>query len=156
MTLLDPRLWLAALLLVLAAVFGGYLKGRTDGAGKERAAQQAATLKAVQAARHEEQRRTNEQARIANEAAKERDKARDDARTAAATADRLRKRVADLVARNSAASSGSSSTDDPLGVLADVLTRADRRAGILAEYADAARIAGEACQRSYDALTSPR
>ncbi|MGE8453556.1 MAG: DUF2514 family protein [Pseudomonadales bacterium] len=29
---------------------------------------------------------------------------------------------------------------------------ADRRAGILAEYADAARIAGQACERSYDAL----
>lgn len=40
MNLLDPRLWLAALLLVLAAVFGGYVKGRADGAHKERTAQQ--------------------------------------------------------------------------------------------------------------------
>ncbi|MCT9015390.1 DUF2514 family protein, partial [Cupriavidus gilardii] len=32
-------------------------------------------------------------------------------------------------------------------------SRADRRAGILAEYADAARIAGQACERAYDALS---
>ncbi len=42
---------------------------------------------------------------------------------------------------------------DPIGVLADVQRRADERAGILAKYADAARIAGEACERSYDSLT---
>ncbi|MGX6566818.1 DUF2514 family protein [Cupriavidus necator] len=30
----------------------------------------------------------------------------------------------------------------------------DRRAGELAEYGDSARIAGQACERSYDALTS--
>ncbi|MEG1735660.1 MAG: DUF2514 family protein, partial [Comamonas sp.] len=32
--------------------------------------------------------------------------------------------------------------------------RADKRAGILAEYADAARIAGAGCERDYDALTA--
>ena len=41
---------------------------------------------------------------------------------------------------------------DPIGVLADVLGRADARAGILAEQADRLRIAGESCERSYDAL----
>ncbi|MBY4946989.1 DUF2514 domain-containing protein [Cupriavidus respiraculi] len=153
MTFLDPRVWLAALLLALTALCGGYLKGRVDGSQKERAAQQAATLAAVQAARLEEQRRTNEQARIANEAAKEREQARADARASAAAADRLRKRVAELVASNSAAPTGGASTDDPIGMLADVLTRADRRAELLAEYADAARIAGQACERAYDSLS---
>lgn len=43
---------------------------------------------------------------------------------------------------------------DPAGVLADVLGRIDERAGILAGYADAARIAGQACERSYDSLTA--
>lgn len=42
---------------------------------------------------------------------------------------------------------------DAIGVLADVLGRADKRAGILAAYADAARTAGAQCERNYDALT---
>jgi hypothetical protein len=37
--------------------------------------------------------------------------------------------------------------------VADVLGRADERAGELAEYADRARIAGQQCERDYDALT---
>lgn len=39
------------------------------------------------------------------------------------------------------------------GMLADVLKRADDRAGILAEHADRARAAGLQCQRDYEALT---
>lgn len=42
---------------------------------------------------------------------------------------------------------------DPIGLLVDVLGRADKRAGELAQYADRLRIAGVACERSYDALT---
>ncbi|WP_399677111.1 DUF2514 family protein [Xenophilus sp.] len=42
---------------------------------------------------------------------------------------------------------------DPLDLLVDVLGRADARAGELAEYADRARIAGQACERAYDAIT---
>lgn len=42
---------------------------------------------------------------------------------------------------------------DAIGVLADVLGRADRRAGLLAAYADAAHVAGLKCERDYDALT---
>lgn len=48
---------------------------------------------------------------------------------------------------------GGPPAEDPIGMLADVLGRLDRRAGVLAEYADAARIAGQACERSYDSLT---
>lgn len=50
--------------------------------------------------------------------------------------------------------SGSAPAADPLDVLADVLGRADDRAQALAAYADQARIAGLACERSYDSLTS--
>jgi hypothetical protein len=39
---------------------------------------------------------------------------------------------------------------DPIGVLADVLGRADERASILAELADRRGIAGQACERLYD------
>lgn len=41
-------------------------------------------------------------------------------------------------------------------LIADVLGRADQRAGELAEYADRARIAGQQCERDYDALTTAR
>ncbi len=43
---------------------------------------------------------------------------------------------------------------DPILLLADVLGRADQRAGDLAQYADAARVAGQKCERDYDALIS--
>ncbi|MCT9074912.1 DUF2514 family protein [Cupriavidus gilardii] len=163
--------WRAVAVVVLAgAAFGagwtvnGWRKGGEidrlrRGYAEERLAQEVAKVGAVGDARREEQRRLFEQAEIANAAKKEAAKARADARDADAVAGRLRKRVADLVATNraggdSAATSGSTAAGDPLGVLADVLSRADRRAGILAEYADAARIAGHACERAYAALTA--
>lgn len=40
-----------------------------------------------------------------------------------------------------------------VAVLADLLGRCSERRAELAEYADEARIAGQACERSYDALT---
>jgi Flp pilus assembly protein TadB len=40
---------------------------------------------------------------------------------------------------------------DPIGVLADVLGRADDRAQLLAELADRRYLAGRACEREYDA-----
>lgn len=52
-----------------------------------------------------------------------------------------------------AATSARQPGGDPIGLLVDVLGRADKRAGELAEYADRLRIAGIACERSYDALT---
>lgn len=113
-------------------------------------------VKASDRARTEEQRRIAAQTEIANAAKQEAEQARADARAADAVAGQLRQRVAELVAAsragNPAAASGSEAAGDPLGVLADVLSRADRRAGILAEYADTARIAGQACERSYDSL----
>lgn len=48
---------------------------------------------------------------------------------------------------------GGTPTKDPAGVLADVLGSVDARAGILAKLADDSRIAGQACERSYDSLT---
>jgi hypothetical protein len=162
--------WRAVAVVVLAgAAFatGWSVQGwRKDGEidslrrsyAEERLAQEAAKVGAVGDARREEQRRLFEQAEIANAAKKEADQARADARAADAIAGRLRQRVADLVAASraggdSTATSGGSAAGDPIGMLADVLGRCDRRAGILAQYADAARIAGQACERTYEALT---
>lgn len=62
-----------------------------------------------------------------------------------ATAARARAQCA-----NTAASELRPSTDDPIGVLAHVLGRADARAGELADVAEQRGIAGRACERAYD------
>ncbi|WP_175992597.1 DUF2514 family protein [Burkholderia vietnamiensis] len=115
-----------------------------------------AQTEAVEAARTEEQRRTAAQQEIAENASKERDQASADAAAAASAADGLRKQVAVLVerARHPAATAGSAPAGDPIGVLADVLGSIDDRAGELAKIADERGIAGQQCERDYDALTA--
>lgn len=125
---------------------------------KEHAAE--AQTQAVNAARAEEQRRTAAQSEIANDANTQRTAALADAFAARAAAGSLRDQVASLVrsakaARHSTAAAGSAPTGDALDLLADVLGRADERAGELAKIADDSRIAGQQCERDYDALTSP-
>ena len=53
---------------------------------------------------------------------------------------------------NTAASKLRPSTDDPIGVLAYVLGRADERAGELADVAEQRGIAGRACEREYNSI----
>ncbi len=70
--------------------------------------------------------------------------------------DRLRAALAAFAARpwpHPGPVAHGSPAGDPIGVLADLLSRADTRAGILAEFADAAHAAGKQCQRAYEALT---
>ncbi|HDR8924497.1 TPA: DUF2514 domain-containing protein [Burkholderia vietnamiensis] len=114
-----------------------------------------AQTKAVEAARIEEQRRTAAQTEIANDANQQRTAALADAFAARAAAGSLHQRVDQLVAaaRHPTVAAGGSTAGDALDLLADVLGRADQRAGDLAEYADHARIAGQQCERDYDALT---
>ena len=78
-----------------------------------------------------------------------------DAAAAAATADSLQQQV-DRLARRPArcpAAAGGSEAADPAGLLlADLLERINSRARELAAYADRARIAGVACEKSYGVL----
>ncbi|WP_269501126.1 DUF2514 family protein [Burkholderia sp. IMCC1007] len=115
-----------------------------------------AQTRAVETARTEEQRRTAAQSEIANDANQQRTTALADAFAARAAAGSLQQRVHQLVAaaRHPTATAGSPAAGDALDLLADVLSRADQRAGELAEYADSARIAGQQCERDYDALTA--
>ena len=73
---------------------------------------------------------------------------------------RLRDQLATLVNRyradrapgtNPAAAEHQPPAGDAIGVLADVLGRADQRAGELADFADRAHAAGLSCERDYDA-----
>ncbi|MCO1358811.1 DUF2514 domain-containing protein [Burkholderia multivorans] len=151
----DPRFWLAVVVACVIGVTGGYCKGHHDADQSATVADQAKQIRELKAARDEYQRRTTAQQENASHAAKERDQARADAAAAVTAADGLRKQVAGLVerARHPAATPGSAAAGDALDLLADVLGRADQRAGELAEYADRARIAGQQCERDYDALT---
>ncbi len=82
--------------------------------------------------------------------------ARADADAARTAEQRLRARLAAVQARartaDSAVASGSAPAGQATDVLADVLGQCIGRVRSLAEYADAARIAGEACERSYYSL----
>ncbi|WP_227459329.1 DUF2514 family protein [Cupriavidus pauculus] len=166
MSLLDPRVWLAVILGLALAYGGGRWQQSTHdkaayAAERTKAALSAAVdqVKAVDRARAEEQRRTAAQTEIANVAKHDADTARADARAAGDAADRLRQRVDQLLAsartaKDPGAAGGGQdkSGGDPLDVLVDVLGRSDKTSGILADYADQLKVAGLACERSYDAL----
>lgn len=119
-----------------------------------------AAQKAEADARAEESRREAEKQKVIDEAKTQTAAAQAAARDADAAAVGLRNRLAAYVAAvrkatsNPSAPSGSAAAGDPIGMLADVLGRADQRAGVLAAYADSARIAGQACERAYDGLQS--
>ncbi|WP_321849688.1 DUF2514 family protein [Burkholderia diffusa] len=151
----DPRVWLATIAAAIVGLTGGYFKGHVDGTRATANAAQKAQIAAVDTARAEEQRRTAAQSEIAKDANQQRTAALADAFAARAAAGSLQQRVDQLVAaaRHPAATTGSPAAGDALDLLADVLSRIDQRAGDLAEYADRARIAGQQCERDYDALT---
>lgn len=105
MSILDPRLWVAAILgLALAYGVGRWQQAGHDkavyAAERTKAALSAAVdqIKATDRARAEEQHRTAAQTEIANAAKKDADAARLDARDAGAAADGLRRRVDQLLA----------------------------------------------------------
>ncbi len=154
MSWFDPRIWLVIVAGFVAGSAGGYIKGHRDADQSAKVEDQARQIKDLSAERDAFRRRTAAQQEIATDAAKERDQARADAIAAASAADGLRRQVAVLVdgARHSATAAGGPPAGDALDLLADVLGRADARAGELAAIADERGIAGQQCERSYDAL----
>ncbi|PRE44114.1 DUF2514 family protein [Burkholderia multivorans] len=156
MTWLDPRMWLAFVAAVVIGSAAGYVKGHHDADQSATVADQAKQISDLKAEREEYQRRTAAQQEIANDANQQRTAALADAFAARAAAGSLQQRVDQLVAaaRHPAATPGSPAAGDALDLLADVLGRVDQRAGELAEALDASRIAGLACEKSYDSLTA--
>lgn len=172
---LNPARWLLYLGLAAALVLG-YLawehhidaRGDARGAARVQAQWNAATiqqqqvdLRASEANAKETQRRLDRQKENQDAQDKQLAAARDAAGRNGADADRLRDQNA-TVAKQWRDALGYTATGgecpaagDAIGVLADVLGRADRRAGVLASVADAARAAGLKCERDYDALTAP-
>jgi hypothetical protein len=151
LSLLDPRVWLACAGLAV----GGYAAGWLQHWSGEAERWQARVAQAEQTRAHDLIRTYERQQEAMHHAHIQAETARTDARAAVDAAGRLRQRLAAHQERAAAACPGAP-TGDPIGVLADVLRRADDRAGILAAYADATRLAGQACERAYDTLrTSP-
>jgi hypothetical protein len=114
-------------------------------------------LLADRAQRSEEQRRQAGVDQEVKDAQAHIAAARAAAATAALAADELRgardATVARARARSCPAAPGTpDAAGDPIGVLADVLGRADARAGLLAEIADERGAAGLLCERAYDRL----
>lgn len=86
------------------------------------------------------------------------DLARRDAAAARTERERLlaqlaRYRAATRASEHSDTATAGPATGDALDLLADLFSRADARAGELAEFADAAHAAGLTCERGYDALS---
>ena len=116
------------------------------------------TAKAAQAVQHQSDLWAVAQEKNVNETLEKLSRANTDRNNAVLTSTRLQERVSALVSearrasQNPSIKSSVEATEDPIGVLAELRSRADERAGILAEYGDKARIAGESCERDYNAL----
>lgn len=163
-------LLVAVLGLMVGGLYAGSLQGwryeaRLDALRAEQATQRAtaaqAQTQAVSDARLEERRRTAAQTEKVNDAMQQLDAARGDAATARDATDRLREQLARYVAASRAAGhpspAGASPPAGGTGDLpADLFLESVERARALAAAADDARIAGLACEGSYDALTPPQ
>lgn len=158
----------AAALAVLALATGWHALGLRADLAKARQAHQAdreawaTAAAAAQAERREvEQARQRAHHQVITDAQAQIDIERRDAGAARRAADGLRTAAAAAAARCGAAPGHTPVTGDspPAAsaglVLADVLGSADARAGELAEALGAARAAGQACERAYDALRRP-
>lgn len=160
--LMNWRVWLAVAAAAVLA-YGGFRAGTAHVQAKWDKASLAMANKDVQAGinnARETLRRLNKQQENQRAQDKELAAARDDAKRNGADADKLRRDNAAIAKRwrdalrNSPTVEQLEAAGDAIGVLTDVLGRCDKRASLLADYADTARIAGLKCERDYDALTN--
>lgn len=157
--------WGIAAAIAIGCLFGAYQHGvNVTNAKWEKQQSDAqaaqATLRAEEerTARETEQRRQAEIESIRADAQKQIQNAQADARDADLASERLRKQ-ADRLAQSvrscpsdTGAADGGKTGTNPSVLLADLLSRADERAGELAKIADRARAAGLACERAYNTL----
>ena len=110
--------------------------------------------------RTEEQRRQNAINQVTADAQTQLDKARLDAANAQSSADRLQLTIANIrrqlaaseTSKLSTAAASSQARTTATDMFAQLLIESDRAAGEYAAAADRARIAGLACERSYDSV----
>ena len=155
--MIDARILIPAAAFIAGLVLAGTVQGWRYGEqiADIRAEQAQAVTEAVTQARAEEQRRINTLEVIANDTRSKLADAHADAAAARTAAAGLRQQLADYRQRarsNPPVAGGSTPAEDPLFLLSDLLSRADERAGELAEFADRAHLAGRACEAAYDSL----
>lgn len=163
--------------LVIAVLAGGgvalYLSGHSAGEEGERKIWQAkwdrqstelaeARAQNVQLAREEEQRRQRAIDKVRQDAEQQIARVETDAAAASAVAAGVLEQARRLAIRDSQCANHSRVTQSgdtarqPAVVLADLLGRADARAGELARAYDRARTAGLACERVYLSLINQK
>jgi len=144
-----------AALLAYSAYAAGYAEGKAATTGR----QAVAAVAGSEVNRAEGERRLGAQQGVIQDADKSTLQAHADSGTADHAAAGLRERTVATAARCHSAPTDPTPAEPgppasaPGDLLADVQRRLDEAAGELAAYADSARIAGTACERSYDALT---
>jgi hypothetical protein len=159
--------YIAAVLLVAGALFGAYHHGVTVTDAKWQAEWNDRDTRDAEArALNEAAERTKEQTyqqsinKVVQDGQRIIDQATADAVAARASADGVRGAADDLTRRlaasetsgNSCTAAASKAAARAAVVLADVLKRADQRAGDLAAIADQARVRGLTCEQAYDGL----
>ena len=155
--MIDPRILIPVATFAAGLILAGTVQGWRYGEriAEINAAQTQAVADAVTTAREEEQRRTKTLEVIADDTRNKLDAAQADAVASRTAAAGLRQQLADYRKRarcSPPAAGGGATAEDPLYLLSVVLTRADDRAGELAEFADRAHIAGRTCEAAYDSL----
>jgi hypothetical protein len=130
--------------------------------GREEIRKENAVLMAaaVKRAREEERADVARLDKEAKKARKEREKADRDADAARAAGDELRTQLAAALSRRcaaaaSAAADGSAPAEPPDDLFERVQRRLDEATEGVARFADAANIAGKACERAYDQPLTP-
>jgi hypothetical protein len=171
---LSPYRWLAAGLIAacIAAAFAvqahrlttvrAELAAEQLARATEKASAAAAMATASENYRVEEQRRIAALKEIEDATSHRLQAAAAERDAASAAARGLSERVAALVAasraqapRSPAPVANGKAAPEATQLLANVLLELDRRSAILADYADRARVAGQACVDEFDALTPP-
>ncbi|WP_324041374.1 DUF2514 domain-containing protein [Aeromonas caviae] len=159
--------YLLAIAIALCALWGAYRHGVdiTDTAWQSKWDKQSLELaeakaKAIERVREEEQRMQSAIDKVRQHAEQQIARAEADATDADAAADRVRHAAERLAARanqcasHTGAAQPGETARQPAVVLADLLSRADARAGELARAYDRARASGLACERAYHSLIS--
>lgn len=158
--------FLLAILLVFGALYGAYHHGETLANAEwqskwdaEVATQALAKAKAEEDARAIELSRINNNQQVQAHAIQSNVAEKTDHAANVSVVGSVHLATTKLAADPSsctghpAAAAGSPTTNHAAMVLSDLLTRADKRAADLASLADRSRIAGLACEASYDGLT---
>jgi len=155
----TPMQAAVAILMAMLISVGGTWRVQDYRYGEQLAdlgkSQALAITEAVEEARSEEQRRQASVNKEASDAREQNKAAAVDAGTADAAGDRLHVEANQFAVTAcgypGTTQRGASATRAAM-VLSDLLQRADKRAGELAAAYDRARIAGLACERSFDSM----